>query len=417
MKICEQNGISYELDQINHTAKIIKSLNSEGDLFIPQSINYESQEYIIISINEDSFQENSRITSISFHDNSFIKIIGRNAFESTIIETISIPDSVTQIEEYSFIWCKSLKTINISENSNLNSIGPRSFVDTPIETIFFPQKLENLEKGWCDRMSSLHSIIVSPQNKKFEFINGRYLLDTSKNIFYFASRIIDSIFIQSKIKEIEPFAFDNCIHLHSVIFDENSQLTTIGNDAFRNCFSLKKIKIPSNVNSIESEAFYNCSNIKTIIFDENSNLKKIGKNCFHGCSFETFSIPKNVTSIESSTFSYCSQLKYLVISDNSMMKSISPNTFVCSGIEKIFIPSFITYFCSSAFCECKKLKFIEFLGEELYFDNKIFRGCHHLSVISFPNCNKVVIGSKSFYKIGNKCTIFTKNFAKIELNK
>lgn len=420
MIITEENGISYELNQENHTAKTIKSYISKDDLLIPRSIQYQSQEFIITSIGEESFQENQTLKLISFPNNSAISIIGKNAFDSTIIESITIPDSVTHIEEYSFIWCKSLIAINISENSSLHTIGLRAFVDVPIQHLYFPSNLINLETGWCDRTSTLKNITVSPQNKNFKFINDQYLLGKSEignqtlNAFYFARRDITTIVIPSNITKIVSYAFDKCINLRSVEFCANSELQIIGSNAFRDCVSLKTIKIPSSVKIICSESFYNCFGLKTVNFGENSQLEKIGFNSFNRCPFEIFSIPSKVTEIESSAFSYCPHLKSVKFPEKSKLNSISRCTFTGSGLTGIIIPSYINNFGYSVFAECKKLKSAEFLAENLVFGDNFFNECDHLKAASFPNSSNVVFGCKTFDGVMDNCFVFCKKCTKIE---
>ena len=49
--------------------------------------------------------------------------------------------------------------------------------------------------------------------------------------------------------------------LESVTFGENSQLTSIGYAAFRNCYNLASIVIPNSVTSIGSYAFHMCNSL------------------------------------------------------------------------------------------------------------------------------------------------------------
>ena len=62
------------------------------------------------------------------------------------------------------------------------------------------------------------------------------------------------------------------------------RVTSIGEEAFCDCFSLTSIVIPDGVTSIGKCAFYGCSSLTSIV------------------------IPDSVTSIGSSAFSYCSSL-------------------------------------------------------------------------------------------------------------
>ena len=59
------------------------------------------------------------------------------------------------------------------------------------------------------------------------------------------------------------------------------KVTSIGNNAFKNCKNLKKITIPKNIKTIGSNAFRGCSKLQTITV-QSTKLTKVGKNAFKG---------------------------------------------------------------------------------------------------------------------------------------
>ena len=63
--------------------------------------------------------------------------------------------------------------------------------------------------------------------------------------------------------------------MKEIIVPEN--VTSIGEQAFYNCYSFKEIIIPKNVTEIERETFYNCS-LTSINLE---NIKEFGKGCFY----------------------------------------------------------------------------------------------------------------------------------------
>ena len=90
-----------------------------------------------------------------------------------------------------------------------------------------------------------------------------------------------------------------------------SHVTSIGNYAFYNCYSLTSVTIPESVTSIGSYAFYNCYSLTSVTIPE--SVTSIGSNAFYYCtSLTSVTIPESVTSIDSYAFYICSSLAQLI---------------------------------------------------------------------------------------------------------
>ena len=84
-------------------------------------------------------------------------------------------------------------------------------------------------------------------------------------------------------------------------------VTKIGNNAFYDCKSIRKIILPDTITEIGSTAFYACTGIDEIILPE--GLETIGSAAFGICiSLTSIRIPKNVKTIEGGAFAFCSSL-------------------------------------------------------------------------------------------------------------
>ena len=98
-----------------------------GELIIPNSVT---------SIGSHAFNLCTKLTKLSFEENSNLKTIGDYAFTgyntfSTIYMEFAgeliIPNSVTSIGNYAFFYCPKLTKLSFEENSNLKTIGNNSF--------------------------------------------------------------------------------------------------------------------------------------------------------------------------------------------------------------------------------------------------------------------------------------------------
>lgn len=186
--------------------------------------------------------------------------IGMLAFCSSSLTSITIPDSVTNIGNYTFSYCSDLTTITIPDS--VSYIGHEIF----------------------SNCTNLTDIIVEIDNTAYQSIDG-VLFDKSGTtlIQYPLGNIRTTYTIPENVIEIEMAAFSNCINLISVTIPQS--VTCIRPGAFNTCSSLASITIPDSVTFIGSYAFSNCTSLTTVNINRNSNIGITtgGSNMFNNC--------------------------------------------------------------------------------------------------------------------------------------
>ena len=101
-------------------------------------------------------------------------------------------------------------------------------------------------------------------------------------------------------------------------------VASIGEDAFRDCTSLKSIQLPEGVKSIKSSAFSHCESLKSIQLPE--GVKSIGKSAFYCCeSLESMQLPEGVTSIGNYAFGGCKSMEFIQLPEG--VTSIGKSAF------------------------------------------------------------------------------------------
>ncbi len=262
------------------------------------------------------------------------KFIGEKAFyDCDSLQSITIPDSVTNIGNYAFNDCSSLTSVVIGDGvmnvnayafrncsiltsvvigDSVDSIGSYAFYGcSSLKDLTIPDSTTSIGSCAFYGCSSLISAIIG---------DGVISIDVSTfyNCFSLAS-----VEIGDSVTTIEEYAFFNCSSLVYVSIPET--VTRIGYEAFKNCASLTKVDIGSCVTDIGLGAFSSCSSLANIkVNEKNANYKDIDGNLYTkdgtvlmqyaiGKTAKSFTILDGVTSIESSAFRNCTNLTSVVI--------------------------------------------------------------------------------------------------------
>ena len=110
-KTVEKDGLVYVLDEQNQTAGVYNVNSTEEEILIPKSVFYESKEFIVTAIIENSFYYKNKVKSVKFAEDSKLRYIDKNSFSYCSIERITIPSTVNFIGQMTFFHCDKLKSV------------------------------------------------------------------------------------------------------------------------------------------------------------------------------------------------------------------------------------------------------------------------------------------------------------------
>ena len=170
-------------------------------------------------------------------------------------------------------------------------------------------------------------------------------------------------------------------------------VTTIGNDAFRNCDNLTSVEIGDSVTTIGHHAFTNCTSLTSVEIGD--SVTTIGLSAFNGCDkLVEVVIPDGVTSIGFSAFSHCDSLTSVVIGDS--VTSIGPGAFEdCYSLMSVVIGDSVTEIDSNAFGKCYKL--VEVVNNSPYItveQGSTSNGCIGFYALGVYNSGDTFTGTK-----------------------
>ena len=203
---------------------------------------------------------------------------------------------------------------------------------------------------------------------------------------------IRTIIINEGVTSIGVNAFCDCYNITSVTIPNS--ITSIGNHAFGGCRGLTSVTIPNGVTSIGDYAFSSCSGLTSIIIP--NCVTSIGNCAFLYCnSLTSVTIGNSVTSIENGAFSYCNSLTSVTI-PNSVI-NIGDSTFYnCSSLDSITIPNSVTSIGDYAFYNCSSLTSVTIGNSVSNIGDYAFYGCSGLTSVIIPS-SVIGIGLYAFY--------------------
>ncbi|MET3041068.1 leucine-rich repeat domain-containing protein, partial [Flavobacterium psychrophilum] len=94
------------------TVKVARNANFTGAAEIPETVAYNSENYIVTAIGESAFIHCNNLTSVTIPNSA--TSIGRYAFVGCSgLISVTIPNSVTTIGDEAFADCSGLTSVTI----------------------------------------------------------------------------------------------------------------------------------------------------------------------------------------------------------------------------------------------------------------------------------------------------------------
>lgn len=298
--------------------------------------NHVSVDDNIVSIGTRAFEENLKMTKISFGNNSELKVIGHEAFKQcTALVDIVLPKGLEIVGKRAFAGCTSLETIIIPEG--VTTIEDGAFEGCKnLKSVSLPSTLVNLGEGVFNECSLLEK--VTSKSEKFEVKDNIIFEEKGTILVKYFNKGNETLYVVPEtVTKIRSFAFQDAT-LEKIVINEN--VKEIGKSIFLGCENLTEIVIPflgsnekestklayffgenpKNVekvtilggSEIPSVAFRNCSGLTEVVLP--NTIKSIGVDAFYGLKkLQAVNIPSTVRVVENRAFGECSKLLVITI--------------------------------------------------------------------------------------------------------
>ena len=265
-----------------------------------------------------------------------------------------------------------------------------------------------IERNAIQPMAVLEAkfVPIKPANNEIWYTN-RSTTDatTPANTDVFGANIVSNTYdaakecwvikFDSELTTIGAEAFAWCESLTSVTIPES--VTTIGEWAFAHCDNLTSVTIPDSVTTIGNDAFAACEILTSVYISDisawcNISFRNSSSNpLYSGCNLylnnelvTDLTIPDSVTTIGDYAFQYCNSLTSITIPDS--VTKIGVRAFYwCNSLTSVTIPNSVTTIGDYAFQNCSSLTSATIPDSVTTIGDGAFSGCTSLTSVTIPD--------------------------------
>ena len=361
--------------------------------------------------------------------------------------SVTIPNSVVEVDYSAFFRCEKLQTIVLGENTvtalngrivvecnsmNYNKYDNGYYIGTSTNPYYLLVHAESEE---------ITSISIHPDTKyvgyaAMEECSQLVSVEIPTGVLAVGGRVftgctnLQYVYIPESVQQIGYRVFESCDSLANIetspenknYKSENNCLLTkdgvtliryftnqpnsvcivpegtarIDSYAFSRVRNLVEAVIPNSVEIIDGGAFYRCYDLQKVTIG--NNVQKIYADTFYLCeSLVEIEMP-GVEVIDSYSFYKCTSLKSIGWSES--LKTIRDQAFyLCESLEEVVIPNSVTTIYDHVFEQCTSLKRVVIGSSVDHIGLSVFRECSSLQEVSFVDTQGWKVGVLFYRKI------------------
>jgi len=310
--------------------------------------------------------------------------------DCTSLTEITLPTSIVRIGDNAFAGCTSLTKVTLSDG--ITTVGNGVFADSDIREVVVASGSKTITSTMIIRKNALESIVI-PETVTSIGVNAFEDCENLTDVYYEGTRERWEEVVINSGNEYLTSATIHCAapwYLSYEIVDGEATITscdisveedivlpdtvggypvtTIGENAFRNCISLTEITIPNSVTTIGDSAFQYCESLTTVNIPD--SVTSVGSNAFDGCYSLNYNQYDNAYYLGNAENPYYALVKATSTTASSCKvhkdtQLICGTAFLnCSNMVDISISDSVAWIGEEAFVGCNSLREVYYAGTE-----------------------------------------------------
>ena len=308
------------------------------------------------------------------------RLIGSRAFYNAYnVTSVTIPGSVAIIMPSAFMGCRNIETLTILDSDNPNEesglkIADHAFYNLRnLTTVNLPARLSSFSPAMFSSTGKLSTINIAKGGSMYASKNGMVTNAAGDTLIYCPSGRTGYVRIPAGIATIAAGSFMQHYSITEVYVSYS--VATIENNAFELCTNLQTLTFegsPSAVGmTVGKQAFIRCYALKNVIFEKESAVTEIGEEAFSGCNaLGDLTLPATLTKIGSLAFKDCLSIRKVVIAEGNKNIEVAMDAFEgCVRLLTITIPSTMETLPIEAIAACPSVRSIDIAENNPYFSS------------------------------------------------
>lgn len=273
--------------------------------------------------------------------------------ECNALQSITIPSVVTKMDGYMFTNCKALTSATFEDGTDLIEMGYGAswknyglFSDCPLKTLNLGRWLSyNTEVASRSPFYSIDALKNLNIGKNVKVID-KYMFSYCEGL--------EEVNLPDNITSVNLWGFRGCSSLKSVRLSE--KLSQVGDYGFAGCTSLDNVTFPASMTSVASNSFSDCTALRKL--DLGQNLLIIGPSAFENDkALEGIEIPSTLYGLGVASFKNCTSLPYVEVKSIS---SVGKEAFMgCTGLKWISLSDKTTSLGENSFAGCNNIAYVK----------------------------------------------------------